>query len=234
MQCRASPARASSCSSTSRGLRFRRGAPARREDEGEPGARGDGRAGGHCGHASSASASGRDTSEADIDRFLAEWRRIRDRARVEGGMIYLDYQATTPVAPEVAEAMQPWVEREVRQPALAVALGPRGGGGHRGCAQAGRDRRSVSWRAGSPSPGARPRRSTGRSRGRGEGCLRAATGSSPSLPSMRRCSIRASGSQGRGSTSFVLPVGADGLIDLDDSRQRSTSALPGRGHAGEQ
>src|SRR5438309_6886379 len=27
-------------------------------------------------------------------------------------MIYLDYQATTPVAPEVAKAMQPWMEEK--------------------------------------------------------------------------------------------------------------------------
>ena len=31
-------------------------------------------------------------------------------------MIYLDYQATTPVAPEVGEAMRPWVERRFGNP----------------------------------------------------------------------------------------------------------------------
>ena len=31
-------------------------------------------------------------------------------------MIYLDYQATTPVAPEVAEAMQPWIEEKFANP----------------------------------------------------------------------------------------------------------------------
>jgi cysteine desulfurase len=33
-----------------------------------------------------------------------------------GRMIYLDYQATTPVAPEVAEAMQPWVADRYANP----------------------------------------------------------------------------------------------------------------------
>jgi cysteine desulfurase len=33
-----------------------------------------------------------------------------------GGMIYLDYQATTPVAPEVARAMQPWIEEKFANP----------------------------------------------------------------------------------------------------------------------
>src|SRR4051794_871186 len=32
------------------------------------------------------------------------------------GMIYLDYQATTPVAPEVAKAMQPWIEDRFANP----------------------------------------------------------------------------------------------------------------------
>ena len=31
-------------------------------------------------------------------------------------MIYLDYQATTPVAPEVAEAMQPWIAEKFANP----------------------------------------------------------------------------------------------------------------------
>src|SRR5689334_15212162 len=32
------------------------------------------------------------------------------------GMIYLDYQATTPVAPEVAKAMGPWVAEKFANP----------------------------------------------------------------------------------------------------------------------
>jgi cysteine desulfurase len=36
--------------------------------------------------------------------------------RSESGVIYLDYQATTPVAPEVAEAMQPWIEDRFANP----------------------------------------------------------------------------------------------------------------------
>jgi cysteine desulfurase len=35
---------------------------------------------------------------------------------VEGGMIYLDYQATTPVAPEVAAAVQPWIAEKFANP----------------------------------------------------------------------------------------------------------------------
>ena len=31
-------------------------------------------------------------------------------------MIYLDYQATTPVAPEVAQAMEPWIEEKFANP----------------------------------------------------------------------------------------------------------------------
>ena len=38
-------------------------------------------------------------------------------------MIYLDYQATTPVAPEVAKAMAPWIEDKSPTP-FALALGP--------------------------------------------------------------------------------------------------------------
>src|SRR3954454_19180520 len=34
----------------------------------------------------------------------------------QGRMIYLDYQATTPLAPEVAKAMQPWIEERFANP----------------------------------------------------------------------------------------------------------------------
>lgn len=40
----------------------------------------------------------------------------RDPGFGTGGMIYLDYQATTPVAPEVAKAMQPWIEEKFANP----------------------------------------------------------------------------------------------------------------------
>ena len=90
---------------------------------------------------------------------------------------------------------------EVRQSALAVALGPRSGGGDRGRARARSNGRSASTAAASPSPAARPRRSTGRSRARSRRRARAATGSSPSRPSMPRCSTPANGWRGRASTS---------------------------------
>lgn len=38
-------------------------------------------------------------------------------------MIYLDYQATTPIAPEVAQAMWPWIERDFANPHSAHRLG---------------------------------------------------------------------------------------------------------------
>src|SRR5689334_15756220 len=38
--------------------------------------------------------------------------RIKGQSRV----IYLDYQATTPVAPEVAQAMRPWIEDKFANP----------------------------------------------------------------------------------------------------------------------
>jgi cysteine desulfurase len=44
--------------------------------------------------------------------MAAHWRACFS----EGCVIYLDYQATTPVAPEVAKAMQPWAEDRFANP----------------------------------------------------------------------------------------------------------------------
>ena len=38
-------------------------------------------------------------------------------------MIYLDYQATTPIASEVAQAMRPWIERDFANPHSAHRMG---------------------------------------------------------------------------------------------------------------
>ena len=40
----------------------------------------------------------------------------RGKGGRKGGMIYLDYQATTPLAPEVAAAMRPWAEEKFVNP----------------------------------------------------------------------------------------------------------------------
>jgi cysteine desulfurase len=39
-----------------------------------------------------------------------------NRVASPGGVIYLDYQATTPVAPQVGEAMEPWIEERFANP----------------------------------------------------------------------------------------------------------------------
>ena len=55
------------------------------------------------------------TSEADSTLSLPNGENRR-ACEIAGGMIYLDYQATTPVAPEVAKAMLPWIEEKFANP----------------------------------------------------------------------------------------------------------------------
>src|SRR5689334_6870694 len=40
----------------------------------------------------------------------------RQKGGGQGRMIYLDYQATTPVAPEVVRAMEPWIDQKFADP----------------------------------------------------------------------------------------------------------------------
>ena len=69
---------------------------------------------------------GPSTTEADIDRFLDRVAQDRQPCKGRGGMIYLDYQATTPVAPEVAKAMLPWIEEKFANPHSPSRWGQRG------------------------------------------------------------------------------------------------------------
>src|SRR3954454_4934979 len=55
-----------------------------------------------------------------LSRELARYGVGRAEPR---GMIYLDYQATTPVAPEAAAAMRPWLEEKFANPHSPHKLG---------------------------------------------------------------------------------------------------------------
>ena len=128
-------------------------------------------------------------------------------------MIYLDYQATTPVAPEVAEAMRPWIDEKFANPhspsrwgreaaaALEVArdhveraIGLNGGS----IAFTGSATEALNWAL----KGAIESAAKGRNR-----IVTVATEHAAVLDS---CEWLA----GQGADLTLLPVGADGLVDL--------------------
>ena len=135
-----------------------------------------------------------------------------------GCVIYLDYQATTPVAPEVAEAMQPWIEEKFANPhspstagreaAAAIevargqverAIGLRGGS----VAFTGSATEALNWAL----KGTIEKALAGRNR-----IITVATEHAAVLDT---CEWLA----GQGADLTVLPVGADGLLDLADLEQ---------------
>jgi len=135
-----------------------------------------------------------------------------------GCVIYLDYQATTPVAPEVAEAMQPWIEEKFANPhspstagreaAAAIevargqverAIGLRGGS----VAFTGSATEALNWAL----KGTIEKALAGRNR-----IITVATEHAAVLDT---CEWLA----GQGADLTVLPVEADGLLDLADLEQ---------------
>jgi cysteine desulfurase len=130
-------------------------------------------------------------------------------------MIYLDYQATTPVAPEVAKAMQPWIEEKFANPhspskwgheaeaAVEVArrqveraIGLEGGS----VAFTGSATEAINWALKGTIEKASPERN------------RIITAATEHAAVLDTCEWLA----GRGIDLTVLPVGADGMIDLTD------------------
>ena len=71
----------------------------------------------------SASASGARRREADVDALHRGVARDRARGAGARGMTYLDYQATTPLAPEALEAMLPWLRDQHANPHSAHRAG---------------------------------------------------------------------------------------------------------------
>jgi cysteine desulfurase len=135
---------------------------------------------------------------------------------VAGGMIYLDYQATTPVAPEVAAAMRPWIEekfanphspsREGREAAAAIevarkqveqAIGLKGGS----VAFTGSATEAINWAIKGTLE-----KTPGRNR--------IVTGQTEHAAVIDTCEWLKS----QGANITYLPVGSDGLLSLDDVR----------------
>jgi cysteine desulfurase len=135
--------------------------------------------------------------------------------RVEGGMTYLDYQATTPLAPEVAAAMQPWVTEkfanphspsrwgreaaaaiEVARKQVGQAIGRPGGQ----LAFSGSATEALNWAI------------KGTMEKAPEGRNRIVTVATEHAAVLDTCEWL----EGRGYDVVRLPVGADGVIDIDD------------------
>ena len=134
----------------------------------------------------------------------------REPRRLQGRMIYLDYQATTPVAPEAATAMRPWEERNFANPHSPSREGREAAA----AIEVARDQVEAAIGLEGRKPGlhfGRDRsRSTGRSRGLLKRALPGATASSRRRPSMPRCSIRSNGSKGGASRSSACRSGQTG------------------------
>jgi cysteine desulfurase len=136
-------------------------------------------------------------------------RRLAQRAGIRG-MIYLDYQATTPLAPEALQAMLPWLESQHANPHSAHAPGraakavvevardavaallPAGGS----VSFTGGATEAINWAIKGVGPGR---------------IVTLATEHAATLDT-----VEALARMGRAVT--VLPVGADGLVDLEAAR----------------
>jgi cysteine desulfurase len=128
--------------------------------------------------------------------------------------IYLDYQATTPPAPEVAAAMAPWLERKFGNPHSPHRLGREAAA----AIEVARARVLHALEGGD-----------GRlffTSGATEAANWALKGAAARLPEGRRRIVTAATEHacvldtvewlgGRGFDTAILPVGADGLLDLD-------------------
>ncbi len=152
----------------------------------------------------------------------------RVQGAVAGGMIYLDYQATTPVAPEVAKAMRPWEEEkfanphspsrwgreaeaaiEVARKQVEKAIGLTGGS----VAFTGSATEAVNWALKGTFEKALEGRTASRKR-----IITLATEHAAVLDT---CEWLA----GRGIDLTVLPVGRDGRIDLEDLARELDAGL---------
>ena len=135
--------------------------------------------------------------------------------------IYLDYQATTPLAPEVAEAMRPWIETNFANPHSPHRVG------REAAAAVEVARTRVATALGAEGAGGRVYFTSGAT----EAANWALKGAAARLPEDRRRIVTLATEHacvvdtvewlaGQGFETEVLPVGADGIVDLDLLRER--------------
>jgi cysteine desulfurase len=142
-------------------------------------------------------------------------RRARETAH--GGVIYLDYQATTPLAPEALDAMLPWLRDQHANPHSPHAPGRAA----KAAVEVARDRVAALLPA-----GGRVAFTSGATealnwaiQGSGGGIVTLASEHAATLDTAEAMARR-----GRGVT--IVPVGADGIVDLDAAR---AAIVPGTG-----
>jgi cysteine desulfurase len=141
-------------------------------------------------------------------------RTVREAPGRVNPIAYLDYQATTPVAPEVAAAIRPWIETNFANPHSPHRLG------REAAAAIEVARRQVRAALGSESEGGRMFFTSGAT----EAANWALKGAAALLPADRRRIVTVASEHacvldtvewlgGQGCEVELLPVGADGLVD---------------------
>ena len=135
----------------------------------------------------------------------------------QGGMIYLDYQATTPLAPEARAAMLPFLDEKFGNPHSPHRLGREAAA----AVEVSRDQIAASMPA-----GGRIAFTSGATEAL-NWAIKGSTGPIVTLATEHAAvldSVEAAARAGR--ALHVLPVGADGLVDLDAAR---AAIVPGIG-----
>ena len=163
-----------------------------------------------------------DRPRRDIDALLGEWRKLARRGARARVTIYLDYQATTPLAPEAAAAMRPWLEEKFANPHSPHKLG-------REAAAAVEVAREQVLGGARRRQGGKLYFTSGATEAANwalKGQRAPARGSSPSRPNMPACSTRSNGWRAQGREVDILPVGRDGLVDLDLVAARGRPTAP--------
>ena len=147
---------------------------------------------------------------------------LRAAPRRVSAPIYLDYQATTPVAPEVAEAMRPWIEEKFANPHSPHQLGREAAAAVEVAREQVIDALMGTVARNCPHQG-RLYFTAGATEAANWALKGSALGKIVTLATEHACVLDSvEWLAGQGREIDILPVGADGLVDLDLVEARVT------------